>query len=102
MSSLKEQQRRIIETMSGTDATVTRLRQEWERESRDADRICAKLGLTPEQYRTEGGSLHVPHILNHIQETLDALADASQKAASFCDKYVSAQREITKLRRGTA
>lgn len=48
------------------------LEAELRRECTDADRVCLALGLTIEQARTEGGSLHVPRILNHIQETLAA------------------------------
>ena len=46
----------------------------WGKEVDDIDKIVEKLGLTVEQARTDGGCLHLPRILNHIQETLDALA----------------------------
>lgn len=59
---------------------------DFERECDDADKICAALGLTVEQARTEGGSLNVPKILNHIQETLDALKEASAFGAAMVNR----------------
>jgi len=62
----------------------------WDKECDDVDRIIEKLGMTIEQARTEGGCLHLPRILNHIQETLDALALATEFGGHMSDKYVAA------------
>jgi len=61
----------------------------WDKECDDVDRIIEKLGMTIEQARTEGGCLHLPRILNHIQETLDALAVADGFGRHITDKYVA-------------
>jgi len=62
-----------------------------ERECADADRICAALGLTVEQSRTEGGSLNVPRIVGHIQETLTALRESHAFGVAMSDKYVASR-----------
>lgn len=62
----------------------------FERECADVDRILEKLGIGVERGRTEGGSLNVPRILNHIQETLDALALADAAHKHFAAKYADA------------
>jgi len=62
----------------------------WDKECDDVDRIIEKLGMTIEQARTEGGCLHLPRILNHIQETFDALALATEFGGHMSDKYVAA------------
>jgi hypothetical protein len=67
--------------------TLRAYQRNYERESNDIDRILARLGLTVDRARTECGALHVPRILNHIQETLDALAAAHNNAVAMSDKY---------------
>lgn len=62
-----------------------------ERECADADRICAALGLTVEQSRTEGGSLNVPRIVAHINETLTALRESHAFGVAMADKYIASQ-----------
>jgi len=69
----------------------------WDKECDDVDRIIEKLGMTIEQARTEGGCLHLPRILNHIQETLDALAVADGFGRHMSDKYVAAVHAATHL-----
>jgi hypothetical protein len=59
----------------------------FEQECGDVDKILLKLGLEPDSVRTQGGYLMVPRILNHIQETLDALAQATNFGAEMSDKY---------------
>jgi hypothetical protein len=59
----------------------------FEQECNDVDQILRKLGLDPEKVRTECGYLIVPRILNHIQETLDALIQATNFGAAMNDKY---------------
>lgn len=59
----------------------------FEQECSDVDQILRKLGLKPESVRTQGGYLMVPRILNHIQETLDALAQATQFGQDMAAKY---------------
>lgn len=59
----------------------------FERECADIDTILAKLGLTVEQARTEGGALRVARICNHIQETIDALAQAHSFGVAMSDNY---------------
>lgn len=72
----------------------------FKRECCDVDEIIAKLGLTTEQARTEGGVLRVQRILNHIQETLDALADASNRATDFANKYIAARDSSAPAQQG--
>lgn len=67
------------------------LRAGWERECADVDKIIEKLGIPLERARTEGGSLNVPRILNHIQETLDALGNATAFGAHLNDRIAAAQ-----------
>lgn len=43
-----------------------RLEREWKRECFDADQICAALGLTEDESRSEGGSLLVARIVAKI------------------------------------
>jgi len=62
-----------------------------ERECADADRICAALGLTVEQSRTDGGSLNVPRIIAHISETLTALRESHAFGVAMTDKYIASQ-----------
>lgn len=62
-----------------------------ERECADADRICAALGLTVEQSRTEGGSLNVPRIVAHINETLTALRESHAFGVAMSDRYIASQ-----------
>lgn len=59
-----------------------------EQEQDDTDKILAKLGLTVERARTECGYLRVNDILNHIQETLDALAEAHSARVEMTDRYI--------------
>ena len=42
------------------------LRQEWERECKDANKICEALGMTETEFRTEGGSLRVQRVIAEI------------------------------------
>ncbi len=74
------------------------LRVSFERECADADRILEKLGIGVERGRTDGGSLHVTRILNHIQETLDALSGADAASKHFTAKHAEATRENKALR----
>lgn len=62
-----------------------------ERECADADKICAALGLTVDKSRTEGGSLNVPRIVGHIQETLTALRESHAFGVAMSDKYVASR-----------
>jgi len=66
----------------------------WGKEVDDIDKIVEKLGLTVEQARTDGGCLHLPRILNHIQETLDALAVSTDLAGAMSDKYVASNKQL--------
>jgi hypothetical protein len=52
-----------------------RLLDEWERECRDADEVLRALGLSPAEYRTEGGSLSLPKILQAIRPTVSENAE---------------------------
>jgi hypothetical protein len=67
------------------------LENSYDRELANVDKIIAKIGIPLDRARTDGGSLHVPRILNHIQETLDALVQATNSAGHFHD-------ELCKLR----
>jgi len=51
------------------------------------DKILAKLGI--ENGRTECGNLKLQVILNHIQETLDALAASHSASVDFANKYIA-------------
>lgn len=55
----------------------------------DVSRILGKLGMDEDRAYTDGGYLNVPRILNHIQETLDALSQATQFGAAMNDKYAA-------------
>lgn len=76
---------------------LTHLKRAFKIECHGVDRIVEKLGLTQEQVRTEAGCLHVPRILNHIQETLDALTVSTQFGASMSDKYCDINKKLHQL-----
>jgi hypothetical protein len=41
---------------------IKRLQREWERECSDGDAVLHHAGLTPDDYRTDGGSINVPKV----------------------------------------
>jgi len=45
---------------------IERLRKEWERECSDGDAVLHAAGLTPADYRTDGGSMNVPKIFGAL------------------------------------
>ncbi len=45
-----------------------------EKECGDIDRVISRLGLSPEEYRTEGGCLKVPKLLNAIADMKEVTA----------------------------
>ena len=93
MSSLKDQQRKIIETMQ--DGEVLMIRAEFERECRDADKICKALGLTMDEFRTLGGSLRVQRIINRIAAMHDRYNELIMAVAQ---KWPNETRHQTALR----
>lgn len=91
-----------VKYVRADDATLARIAEleaEWRRECDDADKIMEKIGLTIEQARTDGGSLKVAFICNHIQETLDALAATQALQIDTFNKMVRLERENAELRR---
>lgn len=89
-----------VKYVRADDATLARIAEleaEWRRECDDADKIMEKIGLTIEQARTDGGSLKVAFICNHIQETLDALAATQALQIDTFNKMVRLERENAAL-----
>jgi len=64
---------------------IERLRKEWERECSDGDAVLHAAGLTPADYRTDGGSMNVPKIFG-----------------ALLTKEVELRTEIERLRRELA
>ena len=62
------------------------------RECADIDKILVKPGIPLEKARTKAGNLHLPRIMNHIQETLDALVDAHNAAVNLATRAIKAQQ----------
>lgn len=85
---------RMIQLACQLERELSQAQADLERECSDGDRICTKLGLNGDQFRTDGGSLHVPRILQHIQETLDTLTQAAQFGATMSDKYGHCQADL--------
>ena len=69
---------------------IERLRREWERECDDGDAVLQAVGLTPADYRTDGGSINVPKVRSKImaQEVsrrakINALRNALQAVLAY-------------------
>ena len=72
---------------------IKELEGEWERECDDADKILAALGLAEDQGRTEGGSLHVPRIVNRIK-MLERIAEPAKRLLALYDlRFELARKE---------
>lgn len=93
---------RLQQVKAAQDKRIAELEAEWRRECDDADKIMEKIGLTIEQARTDGGSLKVAFICNHIQETLDALAATRALQIDTVNKMVRLERENAELRMAAA
>ena len=71
-------------------AGIEMLRAEFERECKDGDKISDALGVQ----RTEGGSLHVPKILNAITTLKQAEAELV-KAREDADRYRALKERLS-------
>lgn len=71
---------------------IAAIKTRFEHECSDVDRIVQAIGLVTAP-RTECGSLRVNDIVQHVKETLDALATAHSASVDFSNKYAAAQME---------
>ena len=67
---------------------IERLRREWERECSDGDAVLHAAGLTPDDYRTDGGSINVPKVHSKLMAQ-----EISHRA-----KIVTLERELAEAR----
>ena len=67
---------------------IERLRREWERECSDGDAVLHAAGLTPADYRTDGGSINVPKVRSKFMAQ-----EISHRA-----KIVTLERELAEAR----
>lgn len=88
---------------------VDRLEREWERECTDGDAVLRALGLDPQDYRTDGGSLHLPKIREYLSAQKRAielmrmgeatlLGEANEALAAECESLRSRLADSERLR----
>lgn len=74
-------------------AEVERVALEWERECDDADRILSDLGV--DDYRTDGGSLRVNDIVDHLRGETGRLVESLEVARHARDLNQTKARELS-------
>ena len=76
-------------------ARLTYVEEAYKAECTDFDRVLAKIGVTAEDARTEGGVLQVARICNHLQETYDALCLSQEFGADMVSKYSASSKQLS-------
>lgn len=59
---------RLAAVKAGYEREIERLTREFERECADGDSLLRLIGLDPDYYRTEGGSLNLPKIRARLED----------------------------------
>jgi len=84
-----------VEKLREEIARLTYVEEAYKAECTDFDRVLAKIGVTAEDARTEGGVLQVARICNHLQETYDALCLSQEFGADMVSKYSASSKQLS-------